>query len=292
MNGLSRTICIYGVFILGVLFPQMASLSFIIQYAVMVMLFFSFLTMPLAGNPVKPAHFWVLLANLALGFIPYFALKGISQDYALIAFITGITPTAIAAPVIISLIHKDVSFAATSVLITNLGIAFIIPFTLPYMVGASMEISVSGIVLNVLTVMLIPFALAFLLRIGYPRGAAVIKRLSPLSFYIWIILIWIAVAKTTVYLKSQDEASLTQLAVAALISFSLCLAGFLLGALLGGKQFRRETSQSLGQKNVMFSIWLSLTYLNPFIAMGPTFYILFHHMYNGWIILKYGDKKK
>ncbi len=292
MNGLSRTICIYGVFVLGVLFPQMASLSFIIQYAVMVMLFFSFLTMPLTGNPVKPAHFWVLLANLALGFIPYFALKGISQDYALIAFITGITPTAIAAPVIISLIHKDVSFAATSVLITNLGIAFIIPFTLPYMVGASMEISVSGIVLNVLTVMLIPFALAFLLRIGYPRGAAVIKRLSSLSFYIWIILIWIAVAKTTVYLKSQDEASLTQLAVAALISFSLCLAGFLLGALLGGKQFRREASQSLGQKNVMFSIWLSLTYLNPFIAMGPTFYILFHHMYNGWIILKYGDKKK
>lgn len=291
MNGLSRTICIYGVFVLGILFPQMASLSFIIQYAVMIMLFFSFLTMPLTGNPVKPAHLWVLLANLALGFIPYFALKSVSQDYALIAFITGITPTAIAAPVIISLIHKDVSFAATSVLITNLAIAFIIPFTLPHMVGELIEISTTGIIINVLMVMLIPFGLALLLRFGFPRMAAAVKKVNPLSFYIWIILIWIAVAKTTVYLKSQDEASFNQLAVAASISLSLCLAGFLIGALIGGKRFRREASQSLGQKNVMFSIWLSLTYLNPFIAMGPTFYILFHHMYNGWIILKYGNKK-
>jgi len=50
--------------------------------------------------------------------------------------------------------------------------------------------------------------------------------------------------------------------------------------MLGGRNHWQEASQALGQKNLAFVIWISLTFINPLVAMGPTFYILYHHPYN------------
>ena len=56
MNGMNRTLCLFGVYVLAFLFPQLGSLAFLIKYMVMYMLFMSFLTMPLAGNPARLIH--------------------------------------------------------------------------------------------------------------------------------------------------------------------------------------------------------------------------------------------
>ena len=78
---------------------------------------------------------------------------------------------------------------------------------------------------------------------------------------------------------------------AALVSLILCALGYAIGYLLGGKRFQLEASSSLGQKHAMLTIWISLTYLNPFIAMGPTFYILYHHIMNAWLIIRHSGKE-
>jgi hypothetical protein len=31
-----------------------------------------------------------------------------------------------------------------------------------------------------------------------------------------------------------------------------------------------------------FGFWIALTFINPLVAMGPTFYILYHNLYNSW----------
>ncbi|MCZ6673910.1 MAG: hypothetical protein O7C75_13340, partial [Verrucomicrobia bacterium] len=90
MNGLSRTVCIFGVFMLGAIFPYMVSFDFLIKYMVMVMLFLAYISMPITGNPIRRTHIWILLANLSLGFIPYLILKPFLDDYALTAFMSGI----------------------------------------------------------------------------------------------------------------------------------------------------------------------------------------------------------
>ena len=64
-----------------------------------------------------------------------------------------------------------------------------------------------------------------------------------------------------------------------------------LGALLSGREFRRETSQVLGQKNLSFTIWLSLAFINPIVALGPTFYIICHHTYNSFQIYHFAKQK-
>jgi len=69
------------------------------------------------------------------------------------------------------------------------------------------------------------------------------------------------------------------------------MINFGLGALLGGERFRQESSQSLGQKNNSFVIWIALTFINPLVAMGPTFYILYHNLYNSWQIYRFEKRR-
>jgi BASS family bile acid:Na+ symporter len=290
MTGLNRTLCLGGMYVLGFLFPQLGSLAFLIKYLVMYMLFMSFLTMPLSGNPARLTHLWILVANVLLGFIPYLILRPISEEYALIAFITGITPTGIAAPVLISLIRRDVSFVATSTLITNICIAFIIPATLPFIVGSSLEIHLMEIVFEVMMVVIAPFIVSFGIRLFVPRLEIILKKGTVVSLFVWLITIWIAIAKSAMYLKNQDDAPASQIFTIAGISLILCILAFVLGHFIGGKTLNKEAAQSLGQKNIMLTIWISLTYLNPVVALGPTFYLMFHHIYNGWLLWRFSEK--
>ena len=67
----------------------------------------------------------------------------------------------------------------------------------------------------------------------------------------------------------------------------ICIVNFGVGALLGGRSHWQEASQSLGQKNLSFVIWIALTFINPLVALSPMFYILYHHLYNSWSIYRF-----
>lgn len=58
------------------------------------------------------------------------------------------------------------------------------------------------------------------------------------------------------------------------------MLNFLLGYAVGGKGLRRESSQTLGQKNTSLTIYLALIYANPLAALGPTFYVFWHNAWN------------
>jgi len=76
-----------------------------------------------------------------------------------------------------------------------------------------------------------------------------------------------------------------------LISLVICVVNFSLGAILGGPSHRQEASQSLGQKNLTFVIWIALTFINPLVALGPMIYIVYHHLYNAWIIYRFEKQR-
>ena len=38
-------------------------------------------------------------------------------------------------------------------------------------------------------------------------------------------------------------------------------------------------------------IWVALTFINPLVAMGPTFYILYHNLYNSWQIYRFERRR-
>jgi BASS family bile acid:Na+ symporter len=289
--------------VLGALFPQVHVFSFLVQYLLMVMLFFAFLDIKFKPETFQMSVLWVLLANLAVAFLSYAALVSFDPMFALTAFMTAIAPTAIAAPVIMSFLKGRIEYVVAAVLVTNISSAIIIPLTLPFLLGghtcpgvqcqgAQVRISVWEVLQPVLAVMFIPLLLAQLVS-RLPTGTQeFLRKGKRFSFAIWLLNLFIISANASSFLRGEDPGSISTLLSIALISLVLCIVNFGLGALLGGRQNWQEASQSLGQKNLSFVIWIALTFINPLVAMGPTFYILYHHLYNSWSIYQFERRRR
>jgi len=271
----------------GWLVPQAHIFSYLIQYLLMVMLFFAFLDIELKPQGFQKSVLWVLLANVAVAFIGYAVLSQSDLMLAMAAFMTAIAPTAIAAPVIIGFIKGEVEFVVASVLLTNLASALVVPLALPSLLGKVIQISVWDVLQPALVVMFVPLLLAQLVARLPEDAQRVIRKGQVTSFPIWLINLFIISAKAADFLRNDNTNSMSTLGIIALVSLVICIVNFGVGALLGGREHWQEASQALGQKNLSFVVWIALTFINPLVAMGPTFYILYHHLYNSWLIYQF-----
>ena len=271
----------------GWLMPQAHVFSYLIQYLLMVMLFFAFLDIELKPQGFQKSVLWVLLANVAVAFLGYALLSRFDLMLALAAFMTAIAPTAIAAPVIIGFIQGEVEFVVASVLLTNLASALVVPLALPSLLGKVIQISVWEVLQPVLVVTFVPLLFAQLVARLPEDAQRVIRKGKITSFPIWLVNLFIISAKAADFLRNDNTNSMSALGIIALVSLVICIINFGVGALLGGRSHWQEASQALGQKNLSFVVWIALTFINPLVAMGPTFYILYHHLYNSWLIYQF-----
>jgi len=255
-----------------------------IQYLLMVMLFFAFLDIEFK---LQKSVLWVLLANVVVAFIAYWVLVPFNLMLALAAFMTAIAPTAIAAPVIISFIQREVEYVVASVVLTNIASAFVVPLALPFLIGTQIQISILEVLQPVLVVMFVPLILAQLVKALPSNAQSFIRKGKAVSFPVWLVNLFIISAKASDFLRSDNTDSLSTLAIIAVVSLVICIINFGVGALLGGRSHRQEASQALGQKNLSFVIWIALTFINPLVALGPMFYILYHHIFNSWAIYQF-----
>jgi BASS family bile acid:Na+ symporter len=139
--------------------------------------------------------------------------------------------------------------------------------------------------------MFVPLILSRLIP-RLPVGAQdFIRKGKAYSFPIWLVNLFIISANASDFLRNGNTDSISTLAIIALVSLIICIVNFGVGALLGGHSHWQEASQSLGQKNLSFVIWIALTFINPLVAMGPMFYILYHHLYNSWSIYQFERKR-
>jgi BASS family bile acid:Na+ symporter len=276
---------------LGFLFPQASHLSFMIQYLLMTMLFFSFLDLRFNKSMLSGGVFLILLANITVALTAYWIFSGSNLTLALVAFMTGIAPTAISSPVMISFVQGKVPYVVASLVLTNLSSAILVPLILPALVGGEMSISMLDVLGSSVTVMFVPLVLAQLVRMLPEQAQDVIRRGKCFNFPIWLVNLFIISAKAATFILFENTGSLTIVLEIALLSLVLCAVNFTLGAVIGGKEYWREGSQALGQKNLSFVIWIALTYINPLIALGPIFYILYHHIYNSWMISQFEKQR-
>jgi BASS family bile acid:Na+ symporter len=283
-----RTLALFLSMAAGALAPRGQALSGIIPYLLMGMLFFAFLDISITRESFHPSILAIFLANLAVPFAAFFLLRGVDFDLALVGFITAIAPAATATPVIVSYLRGRIDYVVPAVLVTNIGVALVLPFALPAVAGATVHITTAEVLPSVLEVMFVPLLLAFVLRRFLPPVQKFLLPAKAVSFPIWLTMLFVVMAKASAFLQSNSGIPLIRLGWIALLSLGTCIVNFALGALIGGTAFRREASQSLGQKNNSFTIWIALTYLNPLAALGPTFYVLYHNLYNGYQLYRQG----
>lgn len=290
-NSYGKVLGLLLVIALGILFPQFHALSAYIQYLLMIMLFFAFLDIEVRPGSFQKSVVWIVLANLLVAFCAYGILRPFDLNLALAGFITGIAPTAIAAPVIIGFIQGQVEYVVGAVLLSNVVMSLILPVTLPFLVRDVVQISIWQVLKPVLVTMFVPLLLARLSHL-LPEGTqSLIRSAKTISFPLWLLALFIMCSKAADFLRHDVTASASDILAIALISLVICIVNFRLGAWLGGERFRQESSQSLGQKNNSFVIWIALTFLNPLVAMGPTFYILYHNLYNSWQIYRFERRR-
>lgn len=286
-----KTILLLLTITIGVLFPYGHEYTFLIRYFLMFMLFFSFLDVKVNKEIVTKKHFVILFTIIISASLIFILINPFSPELAQTAFITAIAPTAIAAPVITSLKRKKVEFVAFSLLLNNFVIASLIPFMLPVIVQSRADISITDVLFPILITFSIPFITAQLLKLFSKKIWTKLVNWKDVSFYILIINIYIATSDASYYVQSEFSNNLGIIFLIAASSALLCIFFFGLGWIIGGKNYHHEASQSLGQKNNAFTIWLSLTYMNPISAIGPVFYVFFQNLYISYELHKHRHEK-
>jgi len=282
----SRVIFIFLSITLGILFPQFKVFSPLIQPFLMIMLFYSFLNFDLKNLRFSIHLIWLVIANILIGIGSYFFFSLFGKNNALSAFMVGIAPTAISSTVITGLIGGNVGYVSAAIVLTNFSIAFVIPFLLPLFLSNSGEISTLSILMPVFSTLFWPFLFS---RIVYTLPGSIKRKLdrtSNLTYPLWYATLVIVIAKASDFILHGQAATLGEILQIAGISLLICVINFLVGALIGGKNYGVEIRQALGHKNTTFVIWIALEYINPLVALSPTFYILFHNIINSMFLVR------
>jgi BASS family bile acid:Na+ symporter len=286
---MKRTLPILSAMLLGAVLPQAHVAAWLIRWLVTWMLFAVFLRTPLSRETIHRSHFVLLVANFAVGFAAWLVAGWWGgHEVGLAAFFCGITPTAIAAPVIVSFLRGRVSYVTGAFLLSNLAVAAAMPLILPFVLGrptpgvfAQVAQSMGGVVFG-------PFVLAWLVRRVWEAAADWAGTLGNLNFGVWVVAIFLITANASHFLRTQSGLApvvVVKIAVAALV---ICVLSFSLGRWIGGREFAAEASQSLGQKNTTFTIYLAMAYASPLVALGPTFYVIWHNLWNSWQLHRQG----
>jgi len=281
--GLGRTAAILLAMLVGAFVPQAYVLAGGIRWLVMAMLFLVFLQTQLTRAALHRTHVWLLVANIALGFAAW-AIGGLIGGRELAHIIEGLAVgmQATAAPVIVSFLRGRVDYVIAAFMLTNLVITACLPVFLPAVLGEVTPGAFLHVLGSVTLVVFLPMALASVLRRAYAGAAKWPGQLRNFSFGMWITALFLISAQTSHFLRGQSDAGHAVLLKIAAFTFVLCAVNFAVGRILGGREFRREASQSLGQKNTTYTIYLALTYANPIVALGPTCYVLWHNLWNSW----------
>lgn len=287
-----KTLVLLAALALGVLFPYGHEYTFLIRYLLMGMLFFSFLDIQFQRDIINPVHFTLLIFTIAISVWVFLLLKIININLAQAAFITAIAPTAIGAPVIVSLIKGKVEFVTFSLLLSNISIALVIPFVVPLLMGSHYDISVGKILVPVIITITVPFAAAQLIKFASTAVWNKLIEWKEISFYVWMLNIYIASSDATHYISTELSGALGIVFQIALVSAILCGIFFAVGWFVGKKNYPTESSQAMGQKNNAFSIWVAITFMNPLSVLGPIFYVFAQNLYISWQLHTFHQKQR
>lgn len=278
--------------VLGMFLPKLSAFGFVIRPLLIAMLFMVYLQLDVKELKPRAAHWAILGANLFIGVAAYLVLSLTGRcDLAWAAFFIGITPTATAAPVIMNLLHGRVGFVVSGFVVTNVGISLALVPLIPAVTGHFDAGFMLRVFRDLLLIMALPFALALALRKFVPAAETWPKRFKMLSLSMWSAMLLVISAGASDFLRRNRDVSPWIVVGIAGIAAAICAVNFTLGHFIMPRRFRREGSQTLGQKNTMLTLYLAQTFASPLAALGPTFYVICHNAWNSCQLFMYDRRR-
>ena len=305
LKALLRPGMIFAAFIIGAVFQSIFHFSWqinkidiatwYIRVALMIMFYFISLGIKLEELKFRKEHVSILLLNLAMGLVPYGVFRFLGYpELALAAFFTGISPTANAAPFVMGFLNGKVGFVLSGFVLTNVVISLAMILLLPIITGQSNSSYMVNVAFQMVVLIGIPLLLGAITRKLYSKATSLPKKFKLFNFTLWCTMIGIISARTTEFFFTHKGISWTLAIEIMVISLFVCILNFALGYLLSCKEYKRESSQTLGQKNTSFTIFSALAFGGPMgilASLGPAFYVIWHNCWNAFQMYMV-DKKK
>lgn len=279
----------------GAVFSKwMGYLSFLSPYLIFAMLFITYCR--LSPRQIKPGKFdWELLGIQALlSGLVYVSLCFFNHTLAEGVFICVFVPTATAAPVITAMLGGRLKSVVTYSLLCNLFVALTGPVILAsigdhseYTFGYSFMLILS----EVAPLLLLPLLAAFAVRYLFPKFHETISSHQQLSFWIWVISLFIIVGGCVSFAINTWTPQSTWLMIGLAVgAAAVCLLQYVVGRRFGRRHGDPVSgAQSLMQKNTVLAVWLAMTYMNPIASIGPASYILCQNILNSWQIARHDN---
>ena len=286
-----RSLILILAVVAGMLINQAAELSFLIKWLLAGMLFFSFLNLKVSVKEIGMKHLSIAIGNVIFATVVFYALKNFNIWLALSSSIIALAPTAIAAPVMTSMLKGDVTWVALSTIVTNLLVSALLPFYIPYIYGIDNHVNPMVLIQSLFIIFLIPFALAMFIQNHSKKALAFFSRFKKATFILFVSNIFLASAKSAHYILYETKEDNEIIILITIFAAIMCLLNFGIGFTLGGKNKKLEASLAFGQKNTMFSVWIALTYINPLVSLAPMSYVLFQNTFLTFLMYKREKKQ-
>lgn len=251
------------------------------------MLFLTFCRIEIRDMRVGWVHLWMLAIQFVGSIAVYYLLYPLlGETVAQGGMICVMAPIAMAAVVIGGMLGANVATMVTYSLICNLVTALIAP-PLLHAFGNGTCTFVE-IISRVAPTLIAPFVLAQLCRYTWRRGAEWFASHSSLSFYLWLFSLVLVLGRTTCFIIDTDAEPMVEVEL-AIVALMLCLMQFYAGRRLG-RHFGDVVAcgQSVGQKNTILAVWMSLNFLDPVASVAPTAYIVWQNFVNSYQIFRRG----
>ena len=264
---------------------EAASANMLTPLLIAFMLFLTFCRIDLRQMRLKWIHLAMLAVQIVGGVVVFVAVKPLlGVVVAQGAMMCVLAPIAMAAVVIGGMLGANVATMVSYSLVCNIVTAVVVPPILHAFGNGTCTFV--EIISRVAPTLIAPFVVAQVLRYTLPRLAKWFADHSSYSFYIWLFSLVLVMGRTTAFIIDTDANILTEIEL-ALVALILCLAQFRLGRYMGEKSGDRVAgAQSVGQKNTILAIWLSLNFLNPIASIAPTAYIVWQNFVNSYQIYK------
>ena len=264
---------------------EAASANMLTPLLIASMLFLTFCRIDLRQMRLKWIHLAMLAVQIVGGVVVFVAVKPLlGVVVAQGAMMCVLAPIAMAAVVIGGMLGANVATMVSYSLVCNIVTAVVVPPILHAFGNGTCTFV--EIISRVAPTLIAPFVVAQVLRYTLPRLAKWFADHSSYSFYIWLFSLVLVMGRTTAFIIDTDANILTEIEL-ALVALILCLAQFRLGRYMGEKSGDRVAgAQSVGQKNTILAIWLSLNFLNPIASIAPTAYIVWQNFVNSYQIYK------
>ena len=285
-------------FFIGLLCPQAHILNdtfHLVPIILVIMIFVSSLQLEFRDLAFRREHLAVVGGNILIGIVPWLFCRIFfpeARELAQLFFFTGIIPAATASPVIVSFLGGNVGFTLTGFVASSFFVSAAMALMMPLVTGNFSFAFLWNVTKTVSLLVIIPILLAFAVQKRWPSARDLPKKYKNSTFALWCVLLFIIASIAGNYLLHNPEISYLSLLLPAAVSGGISIVNFLLGKRLGGKKYRVECGQLLGQKNTSFGIYAALLYANPFVTFGPIFYVLWHNVWNACQLFRYEQKRR